>query len=74
VIFMQVDQTVQPILEGTKANLAIKAYTSLHKKTEDYKQGVNKRINPKEVITNRDAQFIRKYRGHRKMLGAITVT
>jgi len=71
---MQVDQTVQLILEGTKANLATKAYISLHKKQRIYKQVLNKRINPKEVITNKDAQIIRKSRGHRKMLGARTVT
>jgi hypothetical protein len=35
---MQVDQTVQPVLEGTKPNLATKAYIFLHKKPEDCKK------------------------------------
>jgi hypothetical protein len=30
---MKVDQTVQPILEETKANLATEVYTSLQNKT-----------------------------------------
>ena len=60
---MKVHQTVQAILEGgKKANLAKKRTFPSKIKPEDYKQGVNKRINLNEVITNRDGQIIRKSR------------